>query len=278
MNKSARALCSDNGFHVEVLNAALPGMSLPTVEQDIRLRVAKLHPDVITLYPTPVQYLDDDAPVAIHPRASGAPSPSWVKALYPRAAGRLWEQAKILLPALISTRLRALDIAKEEQRHPQSWKFEAIPQDRLLQYDSDLRRIVGSIRSAGAVPVLMTHANRFMGSGPVDPTVLTMWERMYPRSAGATLVAFDSAAGNVSRQVARDSSVVIADVASDLGRNGERAFFQDYAHFTDLGAARVAGELRRAIGPMLFEACAATARSRQSHPLRSSGQTMAEAP
>jgi hypothetical protein len=260
---AARALCADNAPRVEVLNAALPGMSLPTVEQDIRLRISKLQPDIISLYPTPVQYVDDRAPVAMTPKTARVPSLSLVRGLYPRAADRLWEQAKLLLPNFISGRLRAYDIAKQEHRHPAGWKFESIPQYRLAQYESDLRRTVGSIRQVGALPVLMTHANRFMAAAPRDPDLLTTWERIYPRATAATLVAFDSAAREVTLHVARDSGVTVVDLAAVVERKGARAF-QDYAHFSDLGAAWVAGELRDAIGPWLYQTCPSTVRGRES--------------
>src|SRR5580704_16764560 len=57
-------LCGDP---VEVLNAAIFGMSLPTLEQDLRLRVRPLDPDVVVLYPTPVQYLNDAMPMSATP-------------------------------------------------------------------------------------------------------------------------------------------------------------------------------------------------------------------
>lgn len=55
-----RAACGE--WHAQVLNAAMPGMSLPTIDQDIRLRVRPLNPDFVVLYATPAGYLDDAVP------------------------------------------------------------------------------------------------------------------------------------------------------------------------------------------------------------------------
>ncbi len=66
LEDTLRARCT-GGPHIEVLNAAIFGMSLPTVDQDLRLRVRPLHPDVVVLYPTPVQYLDDGVPTPAEP-------------------------------------------------------------------------------------------------------------------------------------------------------------------------------------------------------------------
>ena len=43
-------------------------------EQDLRLRVRALQPDVVVLYPTPVQYLNEERPLPAAPD-SAAPLP-----------------------------------------------------------------------------------------------------------------------------------------------------------------------------------------------------------
>ena len=53
----------------EVLNAAFFGMSLPTATQDVHLRVAGFEPQFVVLYPTSVQYLNDELPTAVEPAA-----------------------------------------------------------------------------------------------------------------------------------------------------------------------------------------------------------------
>jgi lysophospholipase L1-like esterase len=240
-------LCGDP---VEVLNAAIFGMSLPTLEQDLRLRVRPLAPDVVVLYPTPVQYLEDEMPRPAVPD-SGRPMPLPVSlALYPRALERLRNQLKQLLPMWLATDLRRDEIARDAKAHPADWRFTSVPADRLAAYDADLRRTIGTIHSLGAVPVVAIHANAFDGGGPLDQPLLVSWENQYHRATGDALIAFDDAAARATLSAARDSGVTTVDLRHLHGAPGAR-LFADYAHFTDAGAASVASALA---GPVIAAA------------------------
>lgn len=235
---------------VEVLNAAIFGMSLPTVDQDLRTRVAPLRADIVVLYPTPVQYLSPDRPRPAPPDSAG-PSPRLPRfaAFYPRAFGRLRDAIKQTTPAWLATILRRRLIAADARRAPANWRFTSIPADRLADYDEDLRHVIGTIRATGAVPVLMTHVNAFM-DGTVDPVRLTEWEHQYPRASGAALVAFDSAAALLTARAATDSGVALVDLAALAARRQfppSAKAFGDYAHFTDIGSAAVAAAVAPAV-------------------------------
>jgi hypothetical protein len=228
---------------VEVLNAALPGMSLPTVVQDLRLRVSGMRPDVVLLYATPAQYLEDQPPAAARPDSSPAAGDvPFVRALRPRALARVREQAKQMLPAVAQDWLRRRDIGRQLRARPAGWRYTGVPAERVTLFERDLRGAVGAVRAVGAEPVLATHANRFLGARSLDERQLNAWERFYPRAPGRVIVAFDSAANEATRRVARDSAVAIADLARALAGGGP-AVFADFSHFTDDGAARVAGTL-----------------------------------
>jgi hypothetical protein len=228
----------------QVLNAAMPGMSLPTVDQDIRLRVSSLHPDFVVLYATPSGYLDDALPTAAKPDTTpGAPARlSAVNAVFPRVADRIRIQLKTVLPTFVQDVIRRRQIAANLRRHDPNWRFDSVPVERVAAFEDDLRKAVGTIKAIGAVPVLMTHANRFAGSARRDASVLQMWEKFYPRASGNTIVAFDSAARLATMRVARDSQAVIVDLATYLQQSNGSAF-ADYSHFTDSGAAMVARSL-----------------------------------
>jgi hypothetical protein len=235
-------------LRAQVLNAAMPGMSLPTIEQDIRLRVAPLKPDVVVLYATPSAYLDDALPVAAHPDSSNSARRSlpWRHALLPRVADRIRVQLKTLLPTVVQDRIRRRQIAGMLAEHPPGWRFEAVPAERLQRFEADLRQAVGTIRSTGATPVLMTHANRFAGSETPDAAAMRAWEKFYPRASGETIVAFDSVARLVTISVARDSQSVLVDLTPTLAQTRGSAF-ADFSHFTDLGAALAARSVSRSI-------------------------------
>jgi hypothetical protein len=236
------------GFRAEVLNAAMPGMSLPTIEQDIRLRVGPLKPDVVVLYATPSAYLEDDVPVAarrdtLNSRVSGPPARY---ALWPRAADRIRVQLKALLPSAVQDQIRKREISKMLAQHPSGWRFDSVPTERLARFELDLRQAIGSVRSIGATPALMTHANRFVGSTVSDGASLRAWEKFYPRASGETIVAFDSVARLRTIAVARDSGIVLVDLAPVLA--GARApVFADFSHFNNFGAAITADLASRSI-------------------------------
>lgn len=231
----------------EVLNAALPGMSLPTVAQDLRLRLARYGVDVVLYYPSPVQYLEDEppypAPPDSSPRAGALPM---TRALHPRALERFRDEAKRLTPAPLATYLRRRVAATEANEHPADWRYEHLPPDRLALYERDLRTLIGTVRAIGASPAVATHADVFMRDARDQRSLLPAWERFYPRATGRTLIAFDSAARLATIRAARDSAAPVADVAGSVtAAPGE--LFADFVHFTDRGAAIAAGEMAGAV-------------------------------
>jgi hypothetical protein len=248
---AARLAAGACGAHAptrfEVLNAALPGMSLPTVDQDVRMRLARLGLDIAVYYPSPVQYLDDRAPFPAPPDSSDRSHDLPIRGvLHPRIADAMRDEIKKHIPKFILTWLRRRSTEAMTQAHPPGWRFTAVPPARLARYDADLRHLVGTIDRTGATPVLATHANVFMVSRRDDRHLLPAWERFYPRATGPTIIAFDSVARFTTMRVAADSGLVLADVAAELPATpGDH--FADFVHFTDAGAATVAAELAPAV-------------------------------
>lgn len=230
---------------VEVLNAAFFGMSLPTVIQDVHRRLIRLEPQVILLYPTTAQYLSSSLPQAAEPVAGAAPPPDPLWALHPRAFERLREQLKRLAPTAMREWLWRRQYAAATAERPPGWRFDAVPPDRLEAFEQDVRTFIGTARSAGAEPVLATHANRYTGNTSADSSLLAAWQRFYPRADGRVILMFDSAGALAVERAAGDSAVAVADIRTVL--SGCLACFADYAHFTDEGAARAAGHAAGAI-------------------------------
>jgi hypothetical protein len=255
---------------IEVVNAAIFGMSLPSIDEDLKTRVRQLRPDVVVLYPTPVQYLADEIPSAALPdTAPNAGDLGRLASLKPRSTYRLREQIKAILPDWMKTWLRDRAVVAVTAQEGPGWRFQSIPAERLARYEGDLRRVIGTIRAIGAVPVLMTHADVFMTPGSREMTQLIAWERFYPRATGTVLIAFDSAGGDATMRVAKDSVVPVLDLAAIVRRNqGSDAakLFGDYAHFTDRGAALVAGALR----PIVIDAAHLPGMCRGSGPIAGS--------
>lgn len=244
----ARGVCgSPRPRRFDVLNAALPGMSLPTVVQDLHARLARLAPDVVLYYPSPAQYLENDPPRATPPdtthRLHDLPR---ANVLHLRALAQLRDALKGLMPEPLLTWLRHRSAESALAGHPASWRFAGVPPDRLARFDLDLRGAVGAIRAVRAEPVLATHASIFTRPHPDSAAQLQAWQKFYPRATGATIIAFDAAADRQGGRIATDSGVVLADVAAVFAaRDG--AYFADFVHFTDAGSALVAGTMAPAV-------------------------------
>jgi len=233
----------------EVLNDALPGMSLPTVEQEIQLRLGRFAPDVIVHYPTPAQFLEERVPFAT-PRDTATGSHdirgSIGRALHPRGLDILRDELKKVTPQPLLTWLRKRSAEAEQRQHPAGWRFTGVPRDRMTAYDSDLRALIGDIRALGAEPVLATHATAFERPRSDSAALLQAWERFYPRASGATIIRFDEAARATTIAAASDSAVIVADIAGMFAHT-DGANFADFVHFTDAGSARVAQVLAPAV-------------------------------
>ncbi len=244
----------------EVLNAAMHGMTVPTIEQDVRNRIRRIGADVVLVYPSPTQYLYEKRPAAARPDSSGRfKEPPISRAFYPRIYGRFRNQLKEMLPEFAKTYLRKRQTAAVVRRHPASWRFTQVPRDRVKAYEEDLRTLVGTIRRIGAHPVLVTHAHPFAPGGSIDWHRLHAWEKFYQRSTGETLIAYDSEASDAMLRVSSDSGVTAVDVQRLLHQRGGDlpSLFADHAHFTDEGAAVVGGMLKdgilRTVCPKLHE-------------------------
>lgn len=241
----SRASCAgDDGGRprFEVLNAAFAGMTIPTIEQDVRNRLRRFHPEVIVAYVSPSAYLEDQRPVAAAPDSSRRDdSPSIRRVFHPRSLDRLRDELKTMLPQVVLSWVRSGEIGAANRGRAAGWQFTSVPPERVSAFDADLRSLVGAIRSVGAKPLLVTHANVFVGRSGADNAKLLAWDKFYPRATGQTLIAFDSVARGVTLRVAGDSGISVADAAARLAVAPESAF-ADYMHFTDVGAALLASE------------------------------------
>lgn len=125
-------------------------------------------------------------------------------------------------------------MSRQLRSPPPGWRFESVPEQRLAQFEADLRRLVAAIRSIGARPALATHANAFQSGEHIDHRRLTQWGYFYPRASGATILRFDAAAADLTSRVAFDLGVPIADVPESMGAPTDKLIA--FAHFTDEGA------------------------------------------
>lgn len=227
------------GCRVQVLNAALPGFSLPTLSVSFRSRMRNLGASVVVLYPTPVQYLEAERPVF---RPHTAPPPDAPLTASLRAIVRLRDHVKAILPERVKTYLRSREIvAQRTQLGVAQWT--SIPDDRVLAFHDDLAAFIDTLKASGLQPLVATHANAFLPDAPLDTARLVAWAKFYPHASMELLPQFEKVANTVIEQVAAEHGVPVSDVAAAMHAYDPDSVFADFSHFTSVGSARVAGVL-----------------------------------
>ena len=240
---SLRALCSETP--VTVLNAAFAGMSLPTVIQDLRLRVLPLHPKVVVYYPTPSQYLEGWPPRATPPALGHAPPlDPWRS----RALPRIRDAVKRTIPQFVLDFLRR---AATSRRAARVTPFDSVPPDRLDSLETQLRTLIGVVRHGGAELVVGIHQNRFADTSSVgERRWLRAWQFQIPKATAPILLQMERLAADRVRRAASDSGVPVFDPKLS-SRPDHAALFADYLHFTDSGAAIMARSAAAQVAPLM---------------------------
>jgi lysophospholipase L1-like esterase len=231
------------GCVVDVMNAGLPGFSLPTLTTSFRNSLRALGAVTAIVYPTPVQYLEVARPVFVPPPHAAAPRTSRAPTL--RVARRLRDHLKLLLPDRVKTMLRQREITAQRQQLGGATPWSAVPPERLTAFADDLSALVDTLRASGVTPVLVTHANAFPPGAPPDPTRAIAWGKFYPRAAATLLPVFDSAANVEVRALARREHIALSDAATAFAGRDVTTHFADFSHFTAVGSAIMAGRIAR---------------------------------
>ena len=243
----------------EVANAASAGIDLRISSAQFAAYLWRLQPDAVLLYPPTHFYLSDvsnpsapsAASLAAPPGTPPPPRPAASGPLLARVVGasrlleRLRDTAEVPAPIQRWRTQRWIDAALAE--HPADWPYRSVPSDRLDLLEADLVAFVELVRAKGAEPVLMAHAVRVAREPrPSDQPDLFGMRVFTPRAEPEVLAAFEYAAAERTRAVARRLGVRCVDVAGLL--SGRREFFIDLVHFTPDGASRVAAEIARTMG------------------------------
>jgi lysophospholipase L1-like esterase len=218
---------------VEVVNAAMAGITLGTMKRYWESYASRFSPAVVLIYPSPIFYLDEEPPS----RWGGSGTPPAEPRFESRFAGRV----KDTLRKVGWVRWLRLEYALREQTHGRAddWLFRKPPQDRLDEFRADLEALVTAVQARGAHPVLVTHAVR-VTSPPRSEDLMDLREMRLTarRATEETIAAFEVAAAQVVRDIGRERGILVIDAAEALG--GERKLFADLSHFTDKGAAAMA--------------------------------------
>jgi lysophospholipase L1-like esterase len=233
---------------VEVVNAAVIGMQLGSMRSYWTNWVAKIQPDVVVVYPSPLFYLASSTPTPSDTSragtrlASGGAGEGTADRRTARFESRFLKRLRAVvsgaLPRRLSMYLSQRRVAAElaAQTLP---LISAPPPGDLEKFRQALTQLLATITSSGTRVVLLTHAQR--ASLPIEKRMLPdLWDaRIYwPRAELPVLAQFNLAGNDVIREVARHESVQLIDIAPLL--DGCWDCFADLNHFADKGAALMA--------------------------------------
>ena len=220
---------------IEIVNAAIAGLALPTMTRYWECWASRFEPALVLIYPTPHFYLDNEPPRLLTPPPDDEDAPRPWRS---RFAERLLDTAK-KVEALKAIRLR-LHLARELAGKDDDWLFGATPPaDRLEQFRDDLEALAVAVEKKGSRPVLVTHA--FKTPSPPEPGDRADLEYLrisLPRALPESVPAFDAAAREATLELARRRGWPVIDASAVL--TGHRSYFADASHFTDAGSAKMA--------------------------------------
>ncbi len=150
------------GPRVEVINAAMAGISVKSMLPYWEKWAARVHPQIVLIYPAPMFYLDDEPP---RPPRGDAPDEASGLTSRSRFAGRIWDTLR--RAEWLRWVRREWLLWRDRDRQDPDWVFRVVPQDRLEQFRDDLLALVLAIQAKGAEPILITHAIR--AASPARP-------------------------------------------------------------------------------------------------------------
>lgn len=228
----------------EVVNAAVPGLTLRTMTPYWERWAAQFRPDIVVVYPSPLFYLVNNWPRQKAPRTAQekAPRMEIQSEKAPTLRPRLLSHMKNVfhVPDFIQQWRNQRNIEANTAGMAPDWFFQVVPQDRLDFFAADLEELTASIRKCGAQPILLTHAIRSAAPPrPEDSADLHAMRVQLPRATAEVMPEFECAANRQVVDLGAKCDVPVINVAEVM--NGRREWFADLVHFTDEGASVIAG-------------------------------------
>jgi lysophospholipase L1-like esterase len=235
---------------VEIVNAAVAGMTLPSLKAYWDNWVSSFQPSFVLLYPSAHFYLDNERPRVVRKPATTDWSAVRRLVTSSRFLGRIIDQGKQiqLLRALRSH----LEIGRALKGKSPDYLFVArnLPQDRLHAFKHDLEELGDAVARTGATPVLITPAFKTpWPPAPSDLAELNYFRIFIPRAEADAIPAFVAAARQVIIDLGQRRGWPVIDAAYELG--GRRELFADPVHFTNEGSRRLAQLIGDRLLPML---------------------------
>jgi hypothetical protein len=229
-------------YGMEVVNAALPGITVATLDNYWRGWASQFNAETVVIYPSTHLYVSCED-------WSGSPGGEGMEARGLSITSlRLFERAKnvIAQPAFLVRRRNGAKVAAEVARHSSDWVYQSVPRGCVDRLIADLSRLVEHVRASRANIVLSTHAIRVSRQpGEEDLRDLDSFRVFSPRAPASVMNEFVSEANAAIRRLAREQHLELADIEQVM--RGRREDFEDLVHFNDHGAHAAAEAMLPAI-------------------------------
>lgn len=235
---------------VEVINAGLAGMALPSMAAYWKGWASHFSPNLVLIYPSAHFYLNTEPPSERPPQAMPLQQSS--RPLRLRFMDRIADHLK---QVPLFRRVRAFLVVRSElSGKGDDYLFTAAPpEDRLLRFTADLERLGEAIVRSGSTPVLMTHAFKMpLALSAADRAELEYFRIFLPRAKVEAMPAFEDAARQATLRLGARHGWQVIDVAGHL--SGHRELFADPVHFTNEGSRRMASLIADEISAALVGA------------------------
>ena len=230
--------------HFEVVNAALPGITVGTLRRYWGDWASRFGAQTVIIYPSTHLYVTcEDWPAeGATPVAEGAgQSPAGFQISDLRLFGRL--KGVISQPDIVVAWRNEHKVELALAQHPASWVYHNPPTACVRRLHADLLALIDDIQRSGANVIVCTQALRAARNPtPQDLRDLESFRVFSPRAPGPIIREFVSAADADILKLPQERDVKVVDVDAVLG--GRRSSFEDLVHFNDRGSETVASLLR----------------------------------
>jgi lysophospholipase L1-like esterase len=227
---------------IEVVNAGVAGMTLPSLTVYWQQWASRFKPDTVLVYPSAHFYLDAQVPRA--PQGPQNAEPLARTDLPSRFAMRLRDHLR--QTSVVKAARAWLAVRSETQGKGPEHLFASAPTDRVAAFAADVEQLGEAIERSGARPVLLTHAFKMAGAlSAADRAELEAFRVFFPRALPEAFPAFAAAAREAVIAVGQRRRWIVVDVAGTL--SGRRHLFADPVHLTDEGSRLMAATLADAL-------------------------------
>lgn len=219
----------DPSGRVEVVNTALPGMTIRAALDRLPQTLARLHPDAVAIYPSYANYIGK-----VRSARTRLNVPKEMPEL--RILGRLDNLSKRTLPDSVQDALRAVQVRLSAKHLRVN---DRIPQASVDLFESDLDQLVTELQRRNIEVVLATHATRFgEAARPEDKPFLISWRKSYPELREDGFLDMEQRMTAAVQRIAQRHNIDVVDAAHRVAPGAEN--FAEFVHFTDHGATALA--------------------------------------